>query len=873
MSRAGAAMDFLPFSRLTQSSIAPRVRSLLEGTYQTIWPQLEAGIDKALTELDQELFKHAERAPNVNEQNRSFEGLREFRRHRGEFQALFRDAIQRNLLALVDSSVQDESLQPVKRKVELSLVDVSELEEELVLSEIAAKAEIRASAGLQYLAYRFGVIAGRAPVELESLPLGPHKICASLRSAARKFEVPASQKVMLFRQVDRTLFADPVRTYESINRHLIEHRVFARLNLAMKRASAVAASDAKSVQKTEAPKPELPKSDPVADTQQPGQDLANQAQRYAQPPPMESPGSDAAPQARSAALMPGAPRPSSPPAAAPNLALPPMDGPAAQAYMQSLQHSSREAFREPAPVGDSQLDAQFFATLRELLGGRRHSHGSPETHAGPEAHGSARPIADTRDVQAILSVLQAQPVSPVMVGGKWSNRSIGHIKQDLMNQLRTINDGAPPVLSGEDSDTVDLVGFLFDHLLADYRPNSMSHSLMSRLQVPLLKVALKDKSFFTRRNHPARQLLNSIAETSAYWVEDEEQDRPVIEKMQMVVDRVIKEFDDDVGVFERLFDDLGKHMGSLQKKAEVAERRHVEAARGREKLELARAAAQEAVQQRMFEREPPDAVRALLETAWTDSIALSLLRQGVDSPKTRERLQIVDQLVSVFADKRTADAQRHALEDLRAPLEEGLAAVGFHEEAIAKTWTDISRLVQAPAEHGEQATHSIVELIKQKPRLGEEARSGVTVIPSDEEKAQIDSPPATGAVASILQTLRKPDRQPVGPKEQAMIERIKQMPFGTWFEFEVNQQGERVRRKLCWFSPVTGRCLFLNARGVKAEERMIDQLARDMLRGSARVAEEVKENLIDRAWKGIMGMLKGVVKSKEAAADAPAIVQ
>ena len=70
MSRAGAAMDFLPFSRLTQANLAPRVRSLLEGVYQASWPQLDAGIERALSELDQDLFKLAERAPNVNEQNR-----------------------------------------------------------------------------------------------------------------------------------------------------------------------------------------------------------------------------------------------------------------------------------------------------------------------------------------------------------------------------------------------------------------------------------------------------------------------------------------------------------------------------------------------------------------------------------------------------------------------------------------------------------------------------------------------------------------------------------------------------------------------------------------------------------------------------------
>ena len=100
-----------------------------------------------------------------------------------------------------------------------------------------------------------------------------------------------------------------------------------------------------------------------------------------------------------------------------------------------------------------------------------------------------------------------------------------------------------------------------------------------------------------------------------------------------------------------------------------------------------------------------------------------------------------------------------------------------------------------------------------------------------------------------------------------MIERVKQLPFGTWFEFVLNQQGDKARRKLCWFSPVTGRCLFVNPRGGKADERMIGQLARDLLRGNAHVVEESHEKLIDRAWKGIVNALKGVgIGSKPAAA-------
>ena len=114
--------------------------------------------------------------------------------------------------------------------------------------------------------------------------------------------------------------------------------------------------------------------------------------------------------------------------------------------------------------------------------------------------------------------------------------------------------------------------------------------MLTKLQVPLLRVALRDKSFFTRRTHPARQLLNTIAETGAHWIDDSDgdSDPALVEKMQMVVDRVTGEFDGNLGLIEQMLADLSQHMHTLARKAEMAERRLVDATKGREKLVLAR---------------------------------------------------------------------------------------------------------------------------------------------------------------------------------------------------------------------------------------------------------------------------------------------
>jgi hypothetical protein len=105
------------------------------------------------------------------------------------------------------------------------------------------------------------------------------------------------------------------------------------------------------------------------------------------------------------------------------------------------------------------------------------------------------------------------------------------------------------------------------------------------------------------------------------------------------------------------------------------------------------------------------------------------------------------------------------------------------------------------------------------------------------------------------------------PEEAQVLERIRTLPFGTWFEFTTNQQGATVRRKLAWFSTLTGRCLFVNQRGARTDEKTLEQLARDMARKQAKIWTDNSESRIDRAWKAIMGTLRQIGGGETPAAE------
>lgn len=773
-----AVLETAPIARLAQSGLPPRIRSLIEGAYHAAVPLIDSGLERAIDDLERDLRAHVDRTLHDDEQALCLSSLRELKNQRAEFIHRCNFAIQRPLVAMVrhhaaPGVISDELL--------VEPDPGGTREERTTLAQIAARAEIRAAAGLNGLAHRFAVIAGAPPIELDALALGPQQVCAAICLAASRLTLAPAHRMSLFRRIDKCLFGDAAALYAAINDFLVEHRVFAHLQTAP-RVSA------------EAPTASTPASAPP-------------------PEPAQSPDLESSP----VRLAPVEPAPTAGAAA-------------------SIRASNREPARgEARTAPDAPLDLHFFRALRDAIAARRRAHAASEPAAERE-----RSIADKLDVLAALGVMQSQAPAPVMVGGKWENRGIAHIRQDLLNLLRNRHGGVTPRLRDEDADSIEMVGLLFGRLLASFPGNSIRHALLSRLQIPILRVVLKDPGFFPRRTHSARHLLESICDALAHWIEDEDADRATLERLQGVVDRLLKEYSEQLVAFEQAQEEVDRIVGAMQKKAEIAERRHVEAARGREKLDLAQAAAEETVRELLQANAVPQAVRTLLENAWTDAVALALLRQGLDHPTTHERLELIDRLVRAFS--QPAAQARAALEALRGALERGLAAIGFHDDAITAAWDELSRLATAP-EAGDAAARSISTLLQQRPRLGGDARNG-----SDADTSALAQVPAN-----------------VLPGQEDAAERLRQLPLGTWLEFVPKSPAAPSRRRLCWFSAVTGRTVLLSPRGGKGEEHSLAQLAHELISGRLRILQDGHDQLIDRAWREVVIALRdGIIGGSSA---------
>lgn len=120
----------------------------------------------------------------------------------------------------------------------------------------------------------------------------------------------------------------------------------------------------------------------------------------------------------------------------------------------------------------------------------------------------------------------------------------------------------------------------------------------------------------------------------------------MIGPLKQAVSVLVTGFDDDPAVFARATACLQQQLQLPRRKAETLEKRHVEAARGKEKLEIARLRAAEILEQAIGDSRLPRFVRALLNQAWADVLPLTLLRQEEDSAAWRQQLHATRKIIA-----------------------------------------------------------------------------------------------------------------------------------------------------------------------------------------------------------------------------------
>ncbi len=805
-------------ARFAQVDAPPRVRRLLATLHALAAQTLANPLKLTIVELERELFREAERARNSQIQADIYAQTRRLHEISTQFAPRFLEALAQALAQLRQPRVRHVPAAPtVVNATTLTLVTDTDIDRDIVLADITRREAQRSASALQLLGQRFGVLAAGPEFEVEDLPFGPPVLCRIARELGEQFQLGLDTQLVFYRVFDQQLLERLGELLERANILLAHEGILP--GLVYTPYLARSATTRRIV------------TGPERSTGNPARKSGGTAAR-----PLTgwsgsaSSGSWAA---MTQEAMGTAPLPEPPPSGpSPAAGTPPVDlnAPALSALHQLLdaaRHSQGASAAMP-----------LSAPTRSDAGGAAGDASGPASAASPavppplpdvpDAVGTAaaaQPIPSTH-LHATLAKLQAQTAG--------ARRSMADLHTALLAQMRAEH-GAQATLTVKDNDTFDLLDMLYGQIQREVRPDAAAVDLLTRLQVPVARAALSDPAFFVRDQHPARELLNAVAEAGANWLGEEDVDPQLVQKLDRAVDKVITDYQGDATVFEAANDEIQQHFRALAHKAELAERRHVEAARGKERLESAKQQAGTRIDQLCAQAAPPRFVQSLLKQAWSDVLTLTLLRNGEGSEQWQQRSQETARIADITCQPPGSGGSDV---ELGQQVEAALLQVGYHHDEAAA----ISRRLSTPG--GEDESSSRTELtarLRARSRLGEQGDG------HDPRK-----------VAPLARTAAEDD----------WYKQLRALPFGTWFEFTTNQQGDVRRQRLSWYSLITDNALFVNPRGQKVAEHSLDALARLMAHGQARIVNEDKSRLIDRAWQATLRTLRslaGTVSPAEAA--------
>ena len=252
-----------------------------------------------------------------------------------------------------------------------------------------------------------------------------------------------------------------------------------------------------------------------------------------------------------------------------------------------------------------------------------------------------------------------------------------------------------------DDMTIDIVAMLFDYILDDRNIPIPMRALLGRLQIPLVKVAMLEREFFSRKSHPARQLLNGLATTATGCDPQQGDEDPSYRKVEAIVQTIVDEFETDTSLFQTLLDDLDSFRSTEQQQAGIRAGVSVKVMQEQKRLDAAKSTTMREIEPRISEQNNVEFVHEFITTHWKNLLFITCARQGKNSDTWKQVVSTMDDLIWSVQPKNT-DAERQRLATMQPKLLNKLRE-GMQRLSIAPTERDtfIARLVDT---HGQMST-------------------------------------------------------------------------------------------------------------------------------------------------------------------------
>lgn len=380
------------------------------------------------------------------------------------------------------------------------------------------------------------------------------------------------------------------------------------------------------------------------------------------------------------------------------------------------------------------------------------------------------------------------------------------------DHLRRANRQVAP----EVMESLGVVENLIDSIETDNLLPGTVKDWVRQLELTLDKVATQDGNILSGDNpHQSVEVINQLARLGGA------DSTSVRRNVDQIIQNITENYDSNPDVFSEAAEQL-KPIVDRQSKAFTGNvQRTVKASEGQQTLANAQRAVVGELDSRLKGREVPEVLMRLLMPGWRNLLVNTHLRQGEESTDWRRHVGALDQVMQHVEGTASPQTTENYMEpqELLEYIEQGLDSISFEPGQRIPL---VNSLRQVLLERDDAAPVDMVAL--QEDSVAEVL--GFGDVDQKESKRK-----------TIVEEWQE---KPEWPR---WLERAYNIHVGDWLEFDGDDQVSIV----AWNNEDASNFVFVNRRGVKTHDLMVEELAVMLANNEARIMEESDLPLTDRA--------------------------
>lgn len=366
--------------------------------------------------------------------------------------------------------------------------------------------------------------------------------------------------------------------------------------------------------------------------------------------------------------------------------------------------------------------------------------------------------------------------------------------------------------------TVELLARVFDYIFSDSSLRDDVKTMISQLQIPILRVALQDADFFFRESHPARTLMDILGSSGIILDNEAAQSDPLLGVIGDVIERVQFEFDERIDLFSDVVSDLENYLKDEEVKAQEVISQPVQTALSEEKMRVAREFAEHDVAIRVETGEVAGFLEVFLQEQWIRILTIAHSVKDEKPHALENALKTMDDLIWSLKPKNSSEERKELIAKLPAML------------TLLNAWLNAIRWDEPDR---------VLFFSKLAERHASMARAPLELSPRRQLEIAVNI-----AQRASNRRLDRFVQEKVAHTDDEATKQVVSLERGIWLDFcDENEQVNRY--KLAWISPKRTSFIFANRQGHQAFSISAEELEEKYRTGS--VSTILANSLVDRA--------------------------